>query len=350
METKTTTQAPARSPQMQFREEFSRIEDEIRKVLPPHVTLEKFARVVQTAVQKEPKLLAANRKSLFAACVVCATDGLIPDGREAALVTYELRDQGLVAAYMPMVGGILKKIRNSGELKSIFPEVVYQNDKFRYWVDDLGPHIQHEPLIEGDRGSVKCTYTIAVTRDGGTYVELINEKQMADIRKMSRGKNGPWGGSFADEMRKKSCIRRLSKRLPMSTDVEQVIQRDDDFYDLELARSHEKGLAAELNGGALEGQTTAPGDGLQSLSDLRNEAGGSLPREDVEGHTGGRGVEPGGDVPEASRRAAPDRVADDGAKVPAARSGAQGQGVASRGGSLPTGKGDPRAPGVEAST
>jgi len=57
--------------------------------------------------------------------------------------------------------------------------------------------------------------------------------QVEQIKKVSRSKdNGPWG-SFPEEMMKKTAIRRLSKRLPMSTDLEMVIKRDDELYDFE---------------------------------------------------------------------------------------------------------------------
>jgi recombination protein RecT len=333
-----------KSAEANFQEQLSLMEEQIRKVLPPHVTIEKFARIVLTAVKREPKLLQADRRTLFDACLACAADGLMPDGREAVLVHFTLRDKGLVAAYMPMVAGILKKVRNSGELKNLLPEVVYERDKFRYWVDNAGPHIEHEPLLDGERGKVRCSYAIAITHDGGTYIEVINEKQMNDIRKCSRGNNGPWSGSFADEMRKKSTIRRLSKRLPMSTDVEQVIRRDDEFYELEHKPAHETGLAAELNKGALsEGSESAEGDRLESLRDLRESPSGSVSREDLECDADRRGVEHGADVPPASRDAAPAGMAADGERVPAPRGRPPAKGVGDRARSFPADKGDPRA-------
>ena len=59
----------------------------------------------------------------------------------------------------------------------------------------------------------------------------MTEKQVTDVKNVSRSKDsGPWSGPFAEEMWKKTVIRRLSKRLPMSTDVEDTIRRDDDLF------------------------------------------------------------------------------------------------------------------------
>jgi recombination protein RecT len=156
-----------------------------------------------------------------------AQDGLLPDGKEAALVPFK----GSVT-YMPMLGGILKKVRNSGELASITAHVIYKNDQFRYWVDSDGEHVTHEPLLFGERGEACGAYALAKTKDGAVYIEVLTDKDLRAIENSSRSKEGPWTGPFRDEMKKKSAIRRLAKRLPMSTDVEQVIERDDEMYDI----------------------------------------------------------------------------------------------------------------------
>src|SRR5271154_2351552 len=102
-------------------------EPQIAAVLPLHIPPEKFRRVVITAVNLNPDLLKADRRSLFTACVRAAADGLYPDGREAALVMF-----GNSATYMPMIHGIRKRMRNTGEVTSAEAEVVYERDFFDY--------------------------------------------------------------------------------------------------------------------------------------------------------------------------------------------------------------------------
>lgn len=69
-----------------------------------------------TAVQSNPALLSADRQTLFQACMKCAQDGLLPDGREAALVIFRTkkkidnRDVWVDAVqYMPMVAGVIAR-------------------------------------------------------------------------------------------------------------------------------------------------------------------------------------------------------------------------------------------------
>lgn len=216
----------ALTPVEKLRTQIIQMGPEFSKVLPEHVTVEKFTRVVMTAIQKDANLVRAEPSSLFEACVRCATDGLIPDGREAALTTF-----GGKAVYMPMVGGILKKVRNSGELASITAQVIHKNDSFRYWVDGDGEHLTHEPLLFGERGEMIGVYALAKTKDGDVYIEPMTIADVDKVRKVSKAQSGPWKDWY-DEMAKKTAIRRLSKRLPMSTDLEDVIRRDDHLTEL----------------------------------------------------------------------------------------------------------------------
>ena len=138
-----------------------------------------------------------------------------------------------------MLAGILKKVRNSGELASITSQIVYEADDFDFYVDEDGEHLKHKPKIFGERGKAIGVYALAKTKDNAVYIETMTEDDVNKIKSVSKGKNGPWSGPFQFEMWKKSAIRRLSKRLPMSTDLESTIHADDDMYDLEDAHRPE---------------------------------------------------------------------------------------------------------------
>ena len=212
--------------------EITRMSPQFQMALPKHISTEKFTRVLITAISTNELLVTATRQSLFAACMRSAQEGLLPDGRESAIVTYKTKDGNVTAQFMPMVAGILKKVRNSGELSSITAQIVHANDKFRYWVDSDGEHIEHEPNFFSDRGPRIGVYSFAKTKDGGIYMEVLTSKQIEAIRSSSKSAQyGPWSGPFEDEMIKKSAIKRLSKRLPMSTDLDSLMKADDDLYE-----------------------------------------------------------------------------------------------------------------------
>lgn len=225
---------------LSIRTEIESMAGQFQAALPPQIPVERFVRIVMTAVNSSPDLISADRRSLFEAAMKAAQDGLLPDGREAAFVVYntnvappgQQKRYIKKVQYLPMVWGVVKKVRNSGDLVTIGAEVVHENDEFDSWIDDTGPHFKHRKK-RTERGRATLTYAYATTKDGGFFFEELMEGDIQAIRNVSRAKDsGPWAGPFEDEMRRKSAIRRLAKRLPMSADLDTVIRRDDELYDL----------------------------------------------------------------------------------------------------------------------
>lgn len=208
--------------------QLNQMKEQLKMALPNHISVDKFVRVAQTAILSNAKLLQANRTALFAACTKCAQDGLLPDGQEAALVPY-----GEDVQYQPMIKGILKKARNSGEIKVIDAQDVYSKDEYEAWTDETGPHFKHKKVY-AERGEYVLTYAYAVLKDGGIFFEEVHRDDMEKIQKQSRGKNTPWQGPFSGEMRRKSALKRLLKyRVPTSTDLEHTLAVNDDPLDLQ---------------------------------------------------------------------------------------------------------------------
>lgn len=217
-----------------FSRELATHQKSFQSVLPAHVSPQKFMRTVVGAVQNNPDILQCDRNTIFSSCQKAAQDGLLLDGREAALVKFKTKINGQyvnAAQYMPMVNGILKKIRNSGMVSTITAQTVHQNDSFKYnpAMDDVP---NHNPDWFGDRGDMVGVYSVARMKDGGTVVEIMNLKQIEKVRNVSRSKDrGPWSDWY-EEMAIKTVLRRISKFLPSSADVDQMFDNDNDNYDL----------------------------------------------------------------------------------------------------------------------
>lgn len=224
------TKSKALTPIEEVRGNLTKMESQFKKVLPKGTSPEKFTRIIFTAIQKMPGLLTCDRQSFYGACMFAAQDGLLPDGREGVIIPYKGQ-----ATWLPMIGGVLKKIRNSGELLSLSSHVVYSGDEFSYWIDTEGEHIEHQPLLIGDRGDATHVYAIARVKSGGVYAEVMSMEQVEKVKSKSPSKDSsssPWK-NWPDEMMRKTVIRRLSKKLPMSNDLAEVLHRDDAFYNLD---------------------------------------------------------------------------------------------------------------------
>ena len=215
-------QAVAVAKPSQFEAELAQYEPQLAAALPSHIPVERFKRTFITAINQNPDLARLDRRSLFTSLVKCAQDGLMPDGREAALVKF-----GDKAQYLPMVAGIIKRMRNSAELASISAHVVYERDEFEYVLGDE-ERIMHKPAI-GERGKPVGAYAIAKLKTGETQREFMSVDQIEAVRKVSRAaNNGPWV-AWWDQMARKSVIKRLAKFLPMSADDRDFLRRDDDL-------------------------------------------------------------------------------------------------------------------------
>lgn len=221
------------TPMQEIRQTLERRKKDFEDVLPPQIPVERFIRTTITAIQLNPDLLAAERTSLLASTMKAAQDGLLCDGREAALVIYNTK-QGdnwvKKAQYMPMAEGLLKKVRQSGQLSNISVQVVKENDFFDYELGD-NERMVHKPATR-NRGATIGAYSIATLAGGEKSREYMDIDQIHAVKKRSKtAASGPWV-TDEDEMCRKTVFRRHYKRLPKSTDLEQIIEHDNENYEL----------------------------------------------------------------------------------------------------------------------
>lgn len=224
------------------RDQFERMGDQFKAVLPAHIPVERFARVVMTAIQNNPQLLQAPRKELFNASMKAAQDGLLPDGREGALVLRK-KGQSFSITWQPMIAGVRKKARNSGEISTWDAHVVFENDYFQFQLGDA-PQINHTYDLKAPRGEPVGAYSVCMLKDGTKSYEVMSADEINSIRDRSDGwkafkagyiKSTPWSTDWA-EMARKTVAKRHSKVLPMSTDLDDLIRRDDELYDMKGAK------------------------------------------------------------------------------------------------------------------
>ncbi|WP_454618389.1 recombinase RecT [Bradyrhizobium cenepequi] len=240
-----TSTLPAQVDQkpLTLRDRLNQMTPEFKKALPGHITAERFVRTAQTAIALTRNIdKVKNPQSLLAACTKAATDGLILDGREAALVV----DYKGEAQYRPMMRGLLKLAYQSGQIKSLVVEVVRDKDKFTHEPTNAKKPITHKVDHSKDRGEPYAVYAIAELMSGGIVHEVMNIADVNAIRDRSDAyrafkkgdiKSTPWATDWA-EMARKTVFRRISKYLPSSTDrdaLHQAAERIDEDYTFEQA-------------------------------------------------------------------------------------------------------------------
>lgn len=221
------------SPIEMFRRDLQKEGSRLKASLPAHLPLERFQRAAMIAVENNMELLACEPQSLMTSLSRCAQDGLVPDNREAAMVIFNTKSGNnwvKKAQYMPMVDGVLKRARQSGEISTITARAVYENDQFDYWIDEDGEHVQFRPNLHGDRGGFKLVFAMAKTKSGELIVEPMSKDEVEKVRMSSKNPDkGPWKDWY-ERMACKSVLHRLSRRLPNSSEIMEMLKHDHEGY------------------------------------------------------------------------------------------------------------------------
>src|ERR1019366_3636434 len=213
------------SPLVIFKGELEKRRKEFHGKLPANMPVERFLGVCNIAVANNPDLLKCDPRSLWMAFMRCATDGLLPDGREASVHPYAGK-----ATYVPMVAGIRKKARNSGEIKKWEAQIICENDQFDYTLGDDSAIYHKAPL--DDRGEIIGAYSICHLMNGEISREVMGIKEIHGIRDRSaawkfKGVKSPWG-TDEGEMCKKTVVKRHAKSLPVSADLSGMLNEGDE--------------------------------------------------------------------------------------------------------------------------
>ncbi len=206
-----------------FRGFVGKMEDQIVPLLPIPPTLSpqrteqmrtalwgRFQQIVVASAIRDPEILQCTQLSLFNACKEAALAGLQPDGHEAVILAYKGK-----ATFVPMVLGIAKKVRGSGEIDDIWARVVRAGDHFEYEEGDT-PFIKHKPLIGQGLHDVVAAYSICRFKNGTLSRCVMDIAEIEGIRiKYSKARTGPWTSPETyPRMCEKTVFRRHSKFLP----------------------------------------------------------------------------------------------------------------------------------------
>jgi recombination protein RecT len=216
----------------------------IAKALPRHLTPDRFIRVAITSMLRVPKLAQCSQATFVQALLQLSQYGLEPDGRRAHLIPFknnkasekagrDVYDVQLVIDYK----GLAELVLRSGVVSYLHADVIREGDLFEYSRGELKQHVNHFLRTDAAKpekaGKVIGAYAVAKMKDGTEKAEVMSIDQLEGIRKRSKAANdGPWK-TDPEEMQKKTVFRRLSKWLPLSSEVRDAAENDDDVIDLD---------------------------------------------------------------------------------------------------------------------
>lgn len=219
--------------------------NEFKKLLPEKISAAIFVDACKTAVLKKPQYLRPDwRQSLMMAVMDAASCGLMPDGKEGAIVPrYDTEAREMRLVFQPMVWGIVKLGRETGAIRSIRAKLVFFGETFRV-IEGETDVIEHESnpdlaeaaysdlyggtdKISGNviakpdvfLGHVRAAYCFIVGVDGTVTKRWMPRARLVILKNASRAKNGPWNSAWIDEMILKAVILYTSKWINLDLDT-----------------------------------------------------------------------------------------------------------------------------------
>ena len=206
---------------------------EIARALPAHCKPERMARVALTALMRTPLLEQCTQASFFRCLLDLSQWGLEPDGRRAHLIPFRNNKSETVECTLILdYKGLVELAYRSGSVKSIHADVVRDGDLFDF---NLGQVTRHTPWFlrrddskVAEPGEVFAAYCLIELAGGVKKCEVLSRSEIDGIRRRSKAGNaGPWVSDWC-EMAKKTAFRRASKWIPISAELIDAFDRDDD--------------------------------------------------------------------------------------------------------------------------
>ncbi len=185
---------------------------------------------VKTKTLNDPTV---DARSVVFAVLECAKLGLVPDGKQCAIVPYKGK-----AVFILGYQGVVDLAYQSGAVRSIWAENVYNankidddgkliGDKFSYQRGS-NPKIDHVPIdTNRNQEDITHTYAVAKLHNGDLVFEVLTREQVEKIRSVSPARSdGPWV-KWWDQMAKGKTVKRLDTYLPSTPNMKRAKEIDE---------------------------------------------------------------------------------------------------------------------------
>lgn len=194
---------------------------ELARALPKHMTGERMARIVLTAIRINPKLAECTQASFLGCVLSCAVVGLEPNtplGLAYLIPRKNNKAGGRLECTLQLgYQGMVDLAGRAGA--NVYAYAVRQGDDFRYQLGS-DPQIWHVPSEAADRLTKQIThaYAVAVAQDGRKNFTVLTIAEVEARRARSAAANeGPWITDY-EAMCCKTAVRAHFRWMPKQTE------------------------------------------------------------------------------------------------------------------------------------
>ena len=203
------------------------------EALPSDFNRARFVQNTVALVQGSDELSRMPQAKLVPALMKGAYLGLDFFNKECYAVPY-----GQTVQFMPSYTGMVKLCKRFSKrpLTDVYAHVVRDGDEFESGMEDGREYVRFKPKPFND-GPIVGAFAVAQFADGGIKVEVMSKAQLDAVKRMSKAQSGTAWKFFADEMYRKSVIRRLCKGIDLDMEnVEQarIMQAEEEVVEAEV--------------------------------------------------------------------------------------------------------------------
>lgn len=199
---------------------------QIGQALPRHMTGDRMARIVLTAIRLNPKLGECTPASFIGCVMSCAQLGLEPNTPLglAYLIPRKNNKRGGRLECTLQIGyiGMIDLADRAGA--DVFAHAVRDGDVFEYELG-MDPRLRHVPSDSDDRQGRKIThaYCVSVSPSGIRKFTVLTLAQIEERRRRSAAADeGPWMTDY-EAMCQKTAVRAHFKWMPKSTEKASIL-------------------------------------------------------------------------------------------------------------------------------
>lgn len=210
---------------------LERYKDSFVSRIPKFANPERLFQVARGSILSNSDLLACEPMGVLLCVSQILQLGLEPNGpteQAYVLPRWNSKRQQHEASMVISYKGYIDLALRSESCVDIESQIVYEKDRFSFRRTQDGPKLDHEPFLDDEPGDKRLVYAVAWREKGGKvypHFEIVTRREILAIKERFAPTNrqgklvGPWVTDEA-EMWRKTAIRRLTKYLQLSPDLQ----------------------------------------------------------------------------------------------------------------------------------
>lgn len=221
-----------------FSTHIEKYRDKFAAIIPDGLNFDIVKSSIESEFVKNPDLLLCSQRSIIYAIKTVVNVGLVPNSNTGQCYFIPFKNSKLKEKDLNVIigyRGLVDLMYRSGLVKKIEVKAVFKGDNFDYSFG-LNQELKHRPNGNVNKDDLTHVYCIIELATGGVLFDVMNRVELTEFRDSSANykyakKNKHeektiWSIHFV-EMCKKTILRRMSKIVPLSIEVRNIIGFDE---------------------------------------------------------------------------------------------------------------------------